>query len=71
VATLGERVVTRVFLEGLSYCSHSYLPLSITSSLPSPHLLGHQLEIIDPKRECTSFDGKKGLKSYRPVSEKR
>jgi hypothetical protein len=51
-------------LEGLSYHSQPYLPLSahytpiiLSSSRP--------FDFSDPRRACTSFHGKKGLKAHR------
>jgi hypothetical protein len=57
-------------LEGSSYHSQPYLPLSISCSpttSPSSRFSG----LIDPRRACTSFHGKKGLKAQRDCSWKK
>jgi hypothetical protein len=38
-----------------------------TSSFSSPYLMGF-FRCTDPRRDCTSFHGKKGLKAHRECS---
>jgi hypothetical protein len=69
LVTLGKRVVTGWFLEGSLYHSHPYLPPSIL--LPLYFLIFWVSGLIDPRRDCTSFHGKKGLKAQRCCSWKK